>query len=76
MMMITNEAMRPAHMALHLAAMSGRATEQPDISAPVGVCRYCLLHCDIAAQRGLFPIYVQFVFLYTCSQTRMVNKWI
>jgi hypothetical protein len=45
--------MRPAHMALHLAALSGRATEQPDISAAVGVCRYCLLHyrsADIAAQ--------------------------
>ena len=38
-----NKAMRPTHVALHLAALTGRATEQPDTSAPIGVFQYCLL---------------------------------
>ena len=37
-----NKAIRSAHMVLHLAALTGRATEQPDTSAPLGVSRYCL----------------------------------
>jgi len=42
-----NTAMRPTHMALHLAALSGRATEHPNTSAPVGVCRNCLLSLSV-----------------------------
>jgi len=53
-----NKAIRSAHMVLHLAALTSRATELPHTSASVGVCLYYLLslYSDIAA-RGLFPVH-------------------